>query len=108
MRSWPKRAKTCVKLSDGKTKTTNAGATGKHARAAQSASEDGKAQGVALTELAELLLSLEDPGAKFVAAELLIRAGIEATLYDDDPADESKRPEGCCSPIARSGISRSW
>lgn len=47
--------------------------------------EDGKAQGVAQTELAELLLTLDDPGAKFVGAELLIRAGIEATLYDDDP-----------------------
>lgn len=47
--------------------------------------EDGKAQGVALLDLAELMLSHDDPGAKVVAGEFLLRAGLLAALYDDEP-----------------------
>ena len=47
--------------------------------------EDGKAQSAALLELAELMLSHEDVGSKVVAGELLLRSGLLAALYDDDP-----------------------
>jgi hypothetical protein len=47
--------------------------------------EDGKAQGAALLELAELMLAHEDVGSKVVAGELMLRSGLLAALYDDDP-----------------------
>lgn len=47
--------------------------------------EDGKAQGAALTDLAELLLTHDDPGAKVVAGELLVRAGLLGAIFDDEP-----------------------
>ncbi len=50
--------------------------------------EDGKAQGTALAELAELLLTHDDPGAKVVAAELLVRAGLLGALFDDEPGQQ--------------------
>lgn len=47
--------------------------------------EDGKAQGTALADLAEQLLTHDDPGAKVVAAELLVRSGLLGALFDDEP-----------------------
>ena len=39
----------------------------------------------ALADLAEQLLTHDDPGAKVVAAELLVRSGLLGALFDDEP-----------------------
>jgi len=55
--------------------------------------EDGKAQGDALAEWAELLLAQNDAACKPLAGELLVRAGLLTLACDDDP--------GCDGEAAR-------